>query len=378
MLYFDENNQYGRALKRPLPVGNYCWMIRPTAKALKEIMCEKKRREDDGQRVVDFFGCVDLELPDDCSPEDRQCEEEFNLLVANDTPNAFKFSEQQTRTVRSTRQEDRQNKVQVAEQETDVGEERHNNYWLHSSLLGMALANGWRITRVRNAVMFVGRALIGAYVQYNQDMRQHWIGEGLDFRATFHKLMNNSLYGWFCRAEERYKKTELLFSGEDSYRHFEEDCVATCSGLPCASLQEKAQLINNPHDDVEEKKNKICRLFDAAKDTAQRFLKHYDDDDNDYREEEEEEEEGDEGERKKKKKKKKKEKQRLQRYVGSMDDACNESIRWLESEVKCEEHSEAERKRRLLGIGKDVLHDPGEETTRDQIQTVVSTRDRSE
>ena len=185
MLYFDENNQYGGALKRPLPVGNYCWMIQPTAKALKEIMCEKKRREDYGQRVVDFFACVDLELPDDCSPQDRQCEEEFNLLVASDTPNAFKFSEKLLGNKREpyVRRDKKTGKTKYKSLSLNKklmsGVERRNNYWLHSSLLGMALTNGWRIASHEHH---------GVANPHDRCVRP---GEGLDFRATFHKLMNN-------------------------------------------------------------------------------------------------------------------------------------------------------------------------------------------
>ena len=103
LFYYDENNQYGRALKQILPVGNYVWNNSANIDTLVEILEKQKNDilENPKARVVDFYTCVNIELPDDVSPEHLQREEEFNLLVKNETPNVFNYTEKMLRVKRS-------------------------------------------------------------------------------------------------------------------------------------------------------------------------------------------------------------------------------------------------------------------------------------
>ena len=83
IIYFDENNQYGHALKQILPIGNYVWLNYSSkggdvnVSTLEEILEEQTRklREDKKARVVDFYTSVDIHLPEDCSKADLQREE---------------------------------------------------------------------------------------------------------------------------------------------------------------------------------------------------------------------------------------------------------------------------------------------------------------
>ena len=122
------------------------------------------------------------------------------------------------------------------------------------------MQNGWKVTRVHNTLTFTAQRICEDYIQFNQDMRLKYTNQGMEFLGLFHKLMNNGFYGWFCRAVETYQETQLLFSGVDSYKHFQVQNDAMCSGLV---LQEQAILVvQNPHDGEEQKKEKIIDLFD--------------------------------------------------------------------------------------------------------------------
>lgn len=146
MIYYDENNQYGRALKQILPVGNYVWLaLDVTAETLVEILDKQKAdlKKNEKSRVIDFFTCVDIELPADCSTSDRQREEEFNLLVRNQTPNVFNYTEKMLRVKRCeyVRKPGKYKNIATT-RKLMSGTSPMRRYWIHSSLLNLALRNG--------------------------------------------------------------------------------------------------------------------------------------------------------------------------------------------------------------------------------------------
>ena len=270
IIYFDENNQYGYALKQILPIGNYVWLNynkdgnEIKVETLEEILAEQttKLRADKKARVVDFYTCVDVHLPEDCSKDNLQCEEEFNLLVRNQVPEVYNFPEKMLRAKRCEYKlkADKYKNISLYKKLMS-GTAPLTKYWIHSSILKTSLLNGWRVTRVHNTLTFVAQRVCEEYIQFNQDMRLKYNNEGREFLGLFHKLMNNGFYGWFCRAVETYQETHLLFSGMDSYNHFKSQNDELCSGLV---LQEQAVLtVQNPHDNDEQKKDKIINLFDS-------------------------------------------------------------------------------------------------------------------
>ena len=269
IIYFDENNQYGYALKQILPVGNYVWLNysqvtgRVTIEKLQEILAEQTRklRADRKARVVDFYTCVDIILPDTCSKADLQREEEFNLLVRNKVPEVFNFTEKMLRSKRNeyVLKGDKYRSISLYKKLMS-GTEPIMKYWIHSSMLKIALTNGWKVVRVHNTLAFTAQRICEDYIQFNQDKRLMWVSRGMEFLGNFHKLMNNGFYGWFCRAVETYQETQLLMSGIDSYQHFQSQNDDMRSGL---ILQEQAILvIGNPHDDEAQKREKITGLFE--------------------------------------------------------------------------------------------------------------------
>ena len=134
-------------------------------------------------------------------------------------------------------------------------------YRTHYSILNMALNNGWKVTKVYNTLTFTVQRIREDYIQFNQDKRFKDNKQGLEFFGLFHKLMNNGLYGWFCRAIETYKETQLLFSGADSCNHFEVPTHDIYGGKVCKN--ELCWLVvQNPHNCEEVKKQKISSLFD--------------------------------------------------------------------------------------------------------------------
>ena len=146
-------------------------------------------------------------------------------------------------------------------------------YWLHSSMLKTALQNGWKVKRVYNTLAFTAQRICEDYIQFNQDMRLKYTSQGMEFLGLFHKLMNNGFYGWFCRAVESYQETQ--FSGVDSYNHFQVQNDEMCSGM---MLQEQAVLVvQNPHDDDTQKREKIIALFDRQVKKANRLIESHED-----------------------------------------------------------------------------------------------------
>lgn len=264
LIYYDENNQYGRALKQILPVGNYAWLNTSTPQTLEEIL--KKQKEDLKKnrkaRVIDFYACVNIELNDEyCSKADIQREEEFNLLVRKDTPNVFNYTEKMLRVKRKEYVRRPGKYVSIpTNRKLMSGTKPMFCYWAHSAIIDMALKNGWKITKVLNVLTFTAQRVCESYIQFNQDERMRYMKLNREFMGLFHKLMNNGFYGWFCRSVEKYKRTDLLLCAKTSYEHFERASEVLCSNK---TLQERAVfLINNPHDNQEDKVNKINDLFD--------------------------------------------------------------------------------------------------------------------
>ena len=283
IIYFDENNQYGCALKQILPIGNYVWLnySNITGKeinvsTLEEILAEQtiKLREDKKSRVVDFYTCVDIHLPGTCSKADLQREEEFNLLVRNQVPEVYNFTEKMLRSKRSEyKLKNNKYKSISLYKKLMSGTAPIMKYWIHSSILKTALQNGWKVTRVHNTLTFTAQRICEDYIQFNQDMRLKYTNQGMEFLGLFHKLMNNGFYGWFCRAVETYQETQLLFSGVDSCKHFQMQNDEMCSGLV---LQEQAILVvQNPHDGEEQKKEKIIDLFDQQIKKAKKIIESH-------------------------------------------------------------------------------------------------------
>ena len=164
IVYFDENNQYGFALKQILPVGNYVWMNRNgnndgplDVQTLVDILDRqtKKLRANKKARVVDFYACVDINLPDDCSSADLQREEEFNLLVRNRVPEVQNFTEKML-CAKRLEYKSRGNKYKSISlyKKLMSDTEPLKKYWLHSSILKTGIENGWRVTKVHNALTF--------------------------------------------------------------------------------------------------------------------------------------------------------------------------------------------------------------------------------
>ena len=97
LIYYDENNQYGYALKQILPVGNYSWIYCNqdgtclTQQFLEHVLAKQKLDLKNNPKacVIDFYANVDIELPTDCTAEQLQKAEELNLLercfVQNET-----------------------------------------------------------------------------------------------------------------------------------------------------------------------------------------------------------------------------------------------------------------------------------------------------
>ena len=106
LIYYDENNRYGYALKQILPVGNYSWIYCNqdgtclTQQFLEHVLAKQKLdlKNNPKARVIDFYANVDIELPTDCTAEQLQKAEELNLLVRNTTPKLQNYSEKMLRT----------------------------------------------------------------------------------------------------------------------------------------------------------------------------------------------------------------------------------------------------------------------------------------
>ena len=286
IIYFDENNQYGYALKQILPVGNYVWLNysqvtgRVTIEKLQEILAEQTRklRADRKARVVDFYTCVDIILPDTCSKADLQREEEFNLLVRNKVPEVFNFTEKMLRSKRNeyVLKGDKYRSISLYKKLMS-GTVPIMKYWIHSSMLKIALTNGWKVVRVHNTLAFTAQRICEDYIQFNQDKRLMWVSRGMEFLGNFHKLMNNGFYGWFCRAVETYQETQLLMSGIDSYKHFQSQNDDMCSGL---ILQEQAILVIrqsarfavNKDVDMSKKQQQTTTIAITSKQIAHEFV----------------------------------------------------------------------------------------------------------
>ena len=122
---------------------------------MEEILAEQtiKLREDKKARVVDFYTCVDIHLPDTCSKADLQREEEFNLLVRNQVPEVYNFTEKMLRSKRSEyKLKNNKYKSISLYKKLMSGTAPIMKYWIHSPILKTALQNGWKVTRVHNTL----------------------------------------------------------------------------------------------------------------------------------------------------------------------------------------------------------------------------------
>ena len=273
LFYYDENNQYGRALKQILPVGNYAWNNTANIHTLTSILNKQKNDllKNPKARVVDFYACVNIELPKGVASDHLTREEEFNLLVKNETPNVFNYTEKMLRVKRQEyARKPGKYKAIPTYKKLMSGTKPMFNYWIHSAILNMALKNGWVVTKVLNTITFTAQKVCEPYIQFNQDERMKYIKLKREFMGLFHKLMNNGFYGWFCRAVEKYKQTDLLFSSQSSYEYFEKCSQEFCSGK---ALEERALfVIQNPHDNKEDKIDKIEKLFETQIKIAEKTI----------------------------------------------------------------------------------------------------------
>ena len=183
----------------------------------------------------------------------------FKTNILTQVPQVYNFTEKMLLSKRSEyKLKDGKYKTISLYKKLMSGTAPMRRYWIHSSILNMALNNGWKVTKVYNTLTFTAQRICEDYIQFNQDMRLKYNKQGLEFLGLFHKLMNNGLYGWFCRAIETYQETQLLFSGADSYNHFEVQNDDMCGGKV---LQERALLVvQNPHDGEEESDNEEADL----------------------------------------------------------------------------------------------------------------------
>ena len=151
IIYLDENNQYGNALKQIMSVGNYTW-INTTSdgdhvdlSTLEKILATQanKLREDKKARVVDFYTCVVIELSVDCSKADLQRKEEFNLFAHNQVLQVCNFTEKMLRYKMSEyKLKDGTYKCVSLYNKLMSGTVPMKRYWIHSSILNMPVKNG--------------------------------------------------------------------------------------------------------------------------------------------------------------------------------------------------------------------------------------------
>ena len=342
-----QNNQYGRALKQILPVGNYAWLKTATVKTLVDILAKQKSnlKSDPKSRVVDFFACVNIELDQKtCSSADLQREEEFNLLVRNQTPNVFNYTEKMLRVARREYSKIPGKYTSVATHKKLMsGTKPMLCYWAHSSIIDLALKNGWKITNVHNVLTFTAQRICEDYIQFNQDERLRYTNQKQEFLALFHKLMNNGVYGWFCRAVEKYKQTELLFSSQASYEYFEKCSEDLCTKK---SLQERATIVmNNPHDNNQDKIQKIEELFGKQISIAEKkinSLTHFKENSLDEHAIEKTE----------------KRIRNLKAYIATAKIACRESISLFKLEQELKSIEIHKRKKKLEADGKKLFEIP--------------------
>ena len=270
IVYMDENNQYGNALKNILPIGNFTFVTcyadgTPLDQAFIEHLLQQQDnnlKRNRKARVLDFFACVDIELPENCSPEQLQRAEEFNLLVRNRIPKVTNFTEKMLRNKRLEYKNKEGKYTSLSlNKKLMCGTEKLKSYFCHSAMLNSALLDGWKITKVHNLVAFGAQRICEDYIQMNQDFRLFYTKKGMKFLGNFFKLMNNGVYGWMCRSPERYLETTLLMSEIDSYNYFEKQMRDMCTSD--VSLQEQAVLISmNPHDNNLQKKEKVANLYE--------------------------------------------------------------------------------------------------------------------
>lgn len=285
-LYYDENNQYGYALSKPLPIGSYIWLRNASAEHLNKLLKEKERRlEMHGADtpVYDFFTCVDIELPTpndatvlgdgatvDNSEGDIRREELFNLLVRNMKPDVFAYSEQMLRCSREEYAKKSKKFKQINTHNKMIsGVAPLRQYWVHSSMIARALANGWKITRVYQTLAYVAQSFLRHYIHENQVQRVFATQNGLNFLADFYKLLNNSLYGWFCRQNHLYKETQLMWDAQASFKYWL-GVTNTKVEFVADTIEQMAEYASqNPHDDPAMSLVRMQQVYDEAKEVTE-------------------------------------------------------------------------------------------------------------
>ena len=185
--YYDANNLYGRAMRKPLPYGGFRW-ISVTDKHI-DIVLNKPDNSMHG-----YFAEVDMYHPDEL----------------HDYQNDFPKAPEKIYITEDSLSEDQINTAK--KYNIKIGASKKlvptlypkKDYVVHYRNLKYYLANGWKLIKVHRILEFKQSPWLKTYTDFNTRKQQEATTKSL---KDFFKLMNNSAYG--KTIEDKRKRIKL-------------------------------------------------------------------------------------------------------------------------------------------------------------------------
>ena len=234
---YDENNQYGGAITRPLPSGNY--RLRKDIKSYNKLTTHYAAREN-----TSYCACVDMYLPDELH-NDRGLMM-LCMLVAAEKTKPEKLSSLQLIHLR------RQNskgtgflKLHLTEKRGVSSFRPKKHFWEVECQLTQHVKSGWIITKVHEVLEYETKTCMKDYVEGNQKARQQCSNTVL---SDLYKYANNACFGGVTmRYDNRLEHTAI----------YDQIAVAKSYDQDCRSSNRR-----NPYrDNTDQKIIKLCRKY---------------------------------------------------------------------------------------------------------------------
>jgi hypothetical protein len=251
---FDANNLYGKAMKKPLPVGGFQWGegpdFGPESITKERIMAWT----DENEHELEYGCClmVDIKYPNEL----HDLHNAYPMAVEKMTIK-HDMTSPYNRRVHRIAECDENAKIPDSEKLVpNLFDKKH--YVVHYMALQQMLEQGLVLEKVHKVLWFNQVAWLSPFIDFNTVNRKKAKASGNKFLEDFYKLMNNSIFG---KTMENVRKRRNLtlhtcFGDEDLGE------IVECKTRTSNPDDDTPDWVNEEENEVEEeeKKSKIWRM----------------------------------------------------------------------------------------------------------------------
>ena len=231
--FYDANNQYGYAMRQPLPTHGFEWVETETMniEAWKDFIMNQTMDQEIG-----YFFDVDLEYP----PHLHDKHDNFPLAPEHFVINNEMISQYQQDLAQDL-------DVKVGGKKLCLTLNNKNNYVTHYRNLKMYLERGMKLLKVHRVLKFHQSPWLKQYIDLNTFLRK---SSDNKFEEGFAKLMNNSFFGKTCEDVRKYKNVKIILDEKKAKRLISKPTLEQCKiyeeNLVAVQLKRNKVTLNKP------------------------------------------------------------------------------------------------------------------------------------